>query len=242
MGNPSRRYTAEFKQKAVELYRKSDTTNTEVARGLGCDPGSLADRVKKAGARCQPVPDGRGPAQAEEGKRAAQTRKRDTFKSERLLRQQAAAGLSAKRAKFTFIFSSESNWPVSEMCAPLEAARLGYYAWRSRPPSATRSLPSRYPRSGTRFGASTASRRRSSGCGLRRAHLAQARGPHHARARLARRHARVRQAPSGEKRASKRESAQDLAGHRFEAGDPNAAWFAEIIYVKTRQGWLYLRS
>lgn len=50
MGNPSPRYTAEFKQKAVELYRKSGTTYAEVARGLGCDAGSLADWAKKADA------------------------------------------------------------------------------------------------------------------------------------------------------------------------------------------------
>ena len=45
--------------------------------------------------------------------------------------------------------------------------------------------------------------------------------------------------PSGEKRASRRESAADLAKRRFEAGGPNMAWFADITYVKTRQGWLY---
>lgn len=42
MGTPSPKHTAEFKQKAVELYRKSGTTYAEVARGLGCDPGSLS--------------------------------------------------------------------------------------------------------------------------------------------------------------------------------------------------------
>ena len=30
MGTPSPKYTAEFKQKAVELYRKSGTTYAEV--------------------------------------------------------------------------------------------------------------------------------------------------------------------------------------------------------------------
>ena len=50
MGTPSPKYTAEFKQKAVELYKKSGTTYAEVARGLGCDPGSLSDWVKKADA------------------------------------------------------------------------------------------------------------------------------------------------------------------------------------------------
>ena len=46
--------------------------------------------------------------------------------------------------------------------------------------------------------------------------------------------------PSGEKRASKRESAADLVKRRFEADGPDMAWFADITYVKTRQGWLYL--
>ena len=37
---PSPRYTAEFKQKAVELYKKSGTIYAEVARGLDCDAGA----------------------------------------------------------------------------------------------------------------------------------------------------------------------------------------------------------
>lgn len=28
------------------------------------------------------------------------------------------------------------NWPVSEVCAALKVTRRGYYAWKSRPPSA----------------------------------------------------------------------------------------------------------
>lgn len=46
--------------------------------------------------------------------------------------------------------------------------------------------------------------------------------------------------PSGEKRASRRESALDLVKRKFEADGPNMAWFADITNVKTRQGWLYL--
>lgn len=56
MGTPSPRYTAEFKQKAVEPYGKSGTTYAEVARGLGCDAGSLSDWVRKADA-AGPAPD-----------------------------------------------------------------------------------------------------------------------------------------------------------------------------------------
>lgn len=63
---------------------------------------------------------------------------------------------------------------------------------------------------------------------------------HNAGARLARRSRACAKRPSGEKRASKRESALDPVGRRFEAGGPNAARSADITYVKTRQGWLYL--
>lgn len=55
MGNPSPRYTAEFKQEAVEPYGKSGTTYAEVAREPGCDAGSLSDWVGKAAAG--PAPD-----------------------------------------------------------------------------------------------------------------------------------------------------------------------------------------
>ena len=40
----------ELKQKAVELYGKSGTTCAEVARGLGCDAGSLSDWAMNADA------------------------------------------------------------------------------------------------------------------------------------------------------------------------------------------------
>lgn len=37
MASSPRKYTAEFKQRAVQLWRESGTTYAEVARGLGID-------------------------------------------------------------------------------------------------------------------------------------------------------------------------------------------------------------
>ena len=50
MGKPSPRYTAEFKQRAVELYRAAgpEATYASVARELGCDAGSLSKWVSMA--------------------------------------------------------------------------------------------------------------------------------------------------------------------------------------------------
>lgn len=42
------------------------------------------------------------------------------------------------------------------------------------------------------------------------------------------------------KRVARRDSSEDLVGRKFGAEGPNEAWFADITYVKTRQGWLYL--
>lgn len=50
MGHPSPKYTAEFKQRAVELYRERGCTHAGLARELGCDAGSISDWVRRADA------------------------------------------------------------------------------------------------------------------------------------------------------------------------------------------------
>ena len=50
MEHPSPKYTAEFKQRAVELYRERGCTYAELAREPGCDAGSISDWVKRADA------------------------------------------------------------------------------------------------------------------------------------------------------------------------------------------------
>ena len=57
------KYTPEFKQQAVELYKRSDTTYAEVARGLGVDPGSLSSWVKQADRRAEGDPKSQNPSQ-----------------------------------------------------------------------------------------------------------------------------------------------------------------------------------
>ena len=77
MGHASPKYTAEFKQRAVQLYLERGGTYAEIGRELGVDPGSVSDWVKRARRRGlrpvgQPLPGRRGEPQAQEGERAAQ--------------------------------------------------------------------------------------------------------------------------------------------------------------------------
>lgn len=131
------------------------------------------------------------------------------------------------------------------MRAALKAARQGYYVWKSRPPSAHAlrdeelAVAISQVREEVRgiYGApKTFMRLRALGVRTSRKRvprIMRERGWRGVTRACAKR-------PSGEKRASKRESALDLVGRRFEAGGPNMAWFSDIAYVKTRQGWLYL--
>ena len=143
------------------------------------------------------------------------------------------------------MFFNEGRWPVSEMCAALKAARQGYYAWKRRPPSAHAMRDEElaelisWVRAEVRgiYGAPKAffaPRRMGVRTSMKRvARIMRERGWRGAARACAKR-------PSSEKRAAKRDSAEDLVRRRFSADGPNMAWFADIACVKTRQGWLYL--
>lgn len=88
MGNPSPRHTAEFKQKAVELYGKSGTTYAKAARGPGRDAGSLSDWVKKADAAV-PAPDANPSQMAEDLRRPKRENGRLKRENEMLLKASA---------------------------------------------------------------------------------------------------------------------------------------------------------
>lgn len=134
------------------------------------------------------------------------------------------------------------------MCAALRVTRQGYHAWRKRPPSArdrrdaelAAKIAEVYEASRGIYGAPKVFAE------LRRA------GVRTSRKRVARimrenglvgtARGRARR-PGGEARraAPQANSAPDLVRRDFSAGGPNRAWFADITYVRTRQGWLYLR-
>lgn len=50
MGRLSPKYSAEFKQQAMRLYRERGGTYAEIARELGCDAGSISDWMRRADA------------------------------------------------------------------------------------------------------------------------------------------------------------------------------------------------
>ena len=246
MGKPCPKYTAEFKRRAVQLYNERGTTYAEVAREIGVDPSSLAELGQKglgrgARRRGEPLPDGRGPAAAQARERAAQKGERDAFESERLLRRQAAVGAEAKEARFAFTLLSEGRWSVSEMCSALGVTRQGYHAWRSRGPSGCDLRDAEL--AGEISEVYEASRRiykePRGAAPARRAHVAQARGAHHARERLGRHDARLAEAPRGRGQAGS--AAGQLGARpraaRLQRGRPGQGLVRRHHLRAHAQGW-----
>ena len=94
MGHPSPKYSAESRQQAARLYRERGGTYAEIARELGCDAGSISDRVEGADA-ARASPEDSPFKVAEENRRLRREVERLRRENEMLLR--ASAFLAGRR-------------------------------------------------------------------------------------------------------------------------------------------------
>ncbi|UPK39352.1 IS3 family transposase [Bradyrhizobium sp. 186] len=147
---------------------------------------------------------------------------------------------------FRFIEDHRDTYPVRLMCAVLEVSPAGYYAWRERPVSER-------TKSNATLLAAIRQVHRDSGqrYGSPRVHAAlrtQGRGASRGRIeRLMRRYG-VRAIMARPRRVRTTDSRHDLPiapnliARDFTAGAPNRVWLADITYIPTTEGWLYLAA
>ena len=144
---------------------------------------------------------------------------------------------------FRLIDAEKANYPVAVLCRMLGVSKSGYYAWRSRPPSKrspedaalTQKIREVHRRSRETYGSP-------------RVHAElRALGVRCGRRRVSRlmRVAGLRGCMRGKKRRTTRRDpraapAPDLLGRDFVATQPNRIWLADITYVPTQEGFLYL--
>lgn len=148
--------------------------------------------------------------------------------------------------KFAFIEQHASTWSVNVMCRMLGVSRSGYYDWRGRAPSArtmanlallgdVRRLQARHQ---GRYGSPRMhAALRAEGRQCRRGRVE----------RLMRRH-RIRALAGRRFRPCTTDSrhylpiAPNLLAQNFVATAPNTIWLADITYIATGEGWLYLAA
>ena len=144
---------------------------------------------------------------------------------------------------FRFIDAEKASYPVTALCRMLGVSKSGYYAWRSRPPSERRrrdallieKIRKIHSRSRETYGYPRIhAQLRSLGvkCGRRRvARLMRSEGL------WGRVRGKKRRTTRGDPRAA---PAPDLLRGDFVAAQPNRVWLADMTYVPTREGFLYL--
>ena len=148
---------------------------------------------------------------------------------------------------YRFIADQAAQHSVRLLCRVLDVSRSGYFAWRNRPPAAraradhalTEQIRQIHAHSRQTYGSPrvrAALRERGEAVGRRRVarlmRRAGLRGVHGQRRRIRTTVADPRATP-----------VLDRVGRAFAPaaiGGPDRLWFADISYIPTREGWLYL--
>jgi putative transposase len=146
-------------------------------------------------------------------------------------------------SSYHLIEAERTSFPIPLMCRMLGVSRSGYYDWRGRPPSnrsredeaLTETIRQIHERSRQTYGSP-------------RAHAElRALGSRCSRKRVERlmRQAELRGCTRGKRRATTRRGkraapAKDLLNRDFRATKMDKIWVADITYVATEEGFLYL--
>ena len=140
--------------------------------------------------------------------------------------------------------ANQACFPIAAMARVLGVSKAGYYAWLQRPPSARATADAALLK---RIKTVHASSRQTYGAPRVHADL-HGHGERHSRKRIARlmREAGLvgashrRAGPTTTRRNKDDRPAPDLVDRDFNAAGPNQLWVADITYVPTMAGFLYL--
>ena len=148
--------------------------------------------------------------------------------------------------RYAFIDRHRTEWPIVIQCEVLRVSRSGFYSWRKRPPSVTatrRAALTQEVREVHRISRET--------YGAVRVHQALGqRGTKCDRKTVAKvmRAAGIRSKTSRKFRVTTTDSnhphpvAENVLARDFTADKANQKWVADITYIATLEGWLYLAA
>jgi putative transposase len=145
--------------------------------------------------------------------------------------------------KFQFIDAAKKDFPVTRLCQVLGVSQSGYFAWRSSPASCRQRedlvllahIRSAFARSNGTYGSPRVTRElQAEGLTVGRRRTARLMHENGLKARQTRRFKRTTDSHHAFP------VAPNLLEQNFSAECPNQKWAADISYVWTSEGWLYL--
>ena len=147
--------------------------------------------------------------------------------------------------RYRFVVAERTSFPVRMLCRIVGCAASGFYAWPRRRPDRRREDDRR---AGERIAAIFAASRRTYGSPRVHAELRDG-GLRIGRGRVARlmrrgglTAARRRRVPRTTDSRHDHPVAPNLLGRNFAADRPDAVWLADISYIPTGEGWMYLAA
>ena len=148
---------------------------------------------------------------------------------------------------FRLIEAERAQHTVSRLCEVLGVTRAGFYAWSKRPPSARELRDRKLMALIKRIHEGS---RGTYGVPRIHAELEDDHGVRTSRKRVARLMRRLGiegvsrrgKRPVTTTRAAQATAADDLVRRQFRAPEPNRLWVADITYVPTREGFLFLAA
>ena len=145
--------------------------------------------------------------------------------------------------RFQFIEDHRDKFPVTCMCEVLDVSSSGYYAWRGRPPSAremanrelVKKIKAVYNDNYGTYGSPRIYRElKAQGVACSENRVARLMRLYHIRAKQTKRYKVTT------KRNKAHPVAPNLLKRDFTADRPDQTWLADITYIPTLEGWLYL--
>jgi transposase InsO family protein len=146
--------------------------------------------------------------------------------------------------RFTFIRQHAEEFPVDVLCEVLEVSRSGYYAWRDRPASSqaqrrdrlVERIQAAHVDSQKNYGSPRIHRElRDQGVACSENTVARLMKNHGIRSKMQRRFV-VQTTDSRHGHPI----AENRLNQQFDVPAPNQVWAADITYIPTGEGWLYL--
>ena len=237
-----RRFTKEFAEEAVRLVQTSGRTQREIAGDLGIGLSTLVRWIGRSRDRQAVAPSQQ--KRCHGGAEAAALGERDPSpgtghpeEGHRFFRP------GGKSMRFALIDGAKAQFPVHRLCRVLGVSQSGYFAWRDRLACRRQRddmvllahVRSAFALSNSTYGSPRMTRELcDSGLSVGRRRVARLMRDNGLRARQKRRFKRTTDSHHGWPIAPNRLD-QD-----FTATRPDKKWGADISYVWTREGWLYL--
>jgi transposase InsO family protein len=146
--------------------------------------------------------------------------------------------------KYQFIETNRLSYPIKALCQALKVSTSGYYAARSRPPSAR---SERQTLLTSQIRVIHAASRHTYGAPRIHAELS-AQGVTCSQNTVAKLMRKAQIMPKAIRRfrvttdSRNTKASPNLLGRAFHADRPNACWLSDITFIPTREGWLYLAA